>query len=266
MKIGFAVDYLRPYVVGGAETSSWLAAKNLALYGHDVTVFTPNHKTYGHATDEDGYEWMGPVRIFRYWTPRAFCQRRGVNSIWTRNPLYHAYVARILKRHGRRLRLEILHAQTGPVQVPVYKAARSLKIPCVATIRDMHNICTIGPRCEPPCNRTQPCTFVNAMRCALSNSRNWKFLIDVITKYLDMRKRRYLLERKYDQLIFPARGYRDLYRRHGFGPDDNRVSIIYNYPPETEIPYRHLRRRKAKRGQGVGIVQRVNRADPTTGD
>ena len=237
MKIGFVVDYLRPYVYGGAETSSFLAAYNLALVcAADVTIFTPDYKTKHHDVDEDGYEWIGPVRVYRYWTPKKFDVNRGANRLWTRNWLYYKYVESVIKHQCRMLQIDILHAQTGPIQIPVYKVAKKLNIPCVATIRDMHNICTIGScGIDEPCGRQEPCTFKNMLKCARSNSNNKKFLVDIVFKYFDMKKRRRLLETEFDKVIFVSYGFLDLYKKHGFDIQEDKCEVIYNYPPKEEI-------------------------------
>jgi len=232
VRIGFVTEYYRPYVIGGAETSVHLAATSLALRGHDVTVFTPDHKTVDYATDEDGYDWDGPVRVARYWSPRAFSLRRGVQSVWFRNRPYYWYTARFITRHARRLGIVVLQAQTAMVQIPTLMAARRLRIPCVCTIRDMTSLCPLGSIAFAPCEHRRLCYLSGVARCALRRSHNPKFLLDVWLKYRDMRRRQRALMR-YDAIVFPSHGYRDVYYEHGFAVPRKRTHVIYNMPPKA---------------------------------
>jgi glycosyltransferase involved in cell wall biosynthesis len=137
MKILFATEYWPPFAPGGAEWTNEAWARALARRGHRVVVVTPN---YGAAAREDSHG----VTIVR--VPIAGRLEPGREARWLahRNPLFHARFARWLGRVARTEGAQLVHAQNKGAVVAARRAARTLGLPFVVTIRDVGLLCPVG--------------------------------------------------------------------------------------------------------------------------
>lgn len=144
MKILFATEYWRPFAPGGAEWTNEAWAKALARRGHGVVVVTPN---YGAPAREE-HEGVTIVRV-----PITRRLRPGREARWLahRNPVFHARFARSIERVARAEGARIVHAQNKGAVVAARRAARTLAVPFVVTIRDLGLLCPVGmcPLVEP---------------------------------------------------------------------------------------------------------------------
>jgi len=233
MRIGLVIDYYKPHAVGGAERSTQELARALVRRGHDVTVLTPN---YGAAAEEDDQG----VRICRYWFPRRVEPGQMAPAFWIKNPFYYWLSARAAAEIARRRGLEILHAQNTFVQVTTYGAARRAGIPCVATLRDLNALCSVGHLCAVAYDPDHICSksFVRCRREFLacyypraSTTFRIRLRLDSRFKQSDLARRQRIL-RRYAKLIFVSNGLKEEYLRHGFHASPERLAVAYNLPPD----------------------------------
>jgi glycosyltransferase involved in cell wall biosynthesis len=234
MKIGLVIDYFKPHAIGGAERSTGELARALVERGHDVTVLTPNYGAPPEEKDEG-------VRICRYWFPRRIEPGRIAPAFWIKNPLYYRLSAREIVRIARRLEIEILHAQNTFVQTATYRAARRLGIPCVATVRDLGSLCSVGHLCSVGYDPEHICSK-SFFRCAREfadcyHSRaglgfRIRFVFDTLFKQVDLIGRQRIL-RRYSRIIFVSHGLKDEYLRRGFRAQAERLAVAYNLPPNV---------------------------------
>lgn len=233
MRIGLVIEHFMPHTIGGAERSTRELARALAERGNTVAVLTPN---YGAAREERD----GEVRIFRYWFPRRIEVGRMAPAFWIKNPLYYWISGRAIGRLARRLRLDILHAQNSFVQVPTYFAARRAGLACVATVRDLGSLCSVGHLSAVGYDPDHVCSE-SFRRCAREFVACYypraglgfriRFTIDLFFKQVDLLWRQRVL-RRYSRVVFVSRGLRDEYLRHGFPVASERLSVVYNLPPQ----------------------------------
>lgn len=233
MKIGLIIDYFKPHVLGGAERSARELARALIARDHEVTILTPN---YGAPSEEE----EAGIRIHRYWFPRRVEPGRAAPGLWIKNPLYYWISSRAIARLAKQLGLEILHAQQVFVQVPTWMAARRLRLPCVATIRDLSSLCSVSFLCgvgrDPDhlCSQSfRRCTrdFLAAYYPRASRWFRLRFKADLFLKHADLAWRQRLL-RRYAKLVFVSHGLKDEYLRHGFDASTERLAVVYNIPPD----------------------------------
>jgi glycosyltransferase involved in cell wall biosynthesis len=236
MKIGLVIEYFKPHALGGAERSAGELAHALAERGHAVAILTPN---YGAPSEEDD---GGGVRIHRYWFPKRVAPGRMAPLRWSVNPLYYWYSGHLIGRLARRLELDILHAQNTFVQVPTYYAARRLGLPCVATLRDVGSLCSIGHLISAGRDPDHVCANEYG-RCRREfmaryypNAPAWfraRLRLDTFLKHRDLVRRQRILVR-YSKIIFVSHGLRAEYLRHGFPVPADRLTVAYNIPPLAE--------------------------------
>jgi glycosyltransferase involved in cell wall biosynthesis len=232
MRIGLVIDYYRPHAIGGAERSTRELARALVERGHEVTVLTPN---YGAAREEmdDG------ARIYRYWFPRRMEPGQTAPAFWIKNPLYYWASSRAIAACARERQIEILHAQNTFTQVATYLASRRLGIPCVATIRDLGSLCSIGHLASVAYDPDHICTR-SFLRCAREFAVCYHgraglgfrtlLFFDSLFKQADLAWRQRIL-RRYARIIFVSRGLKEVYLQHGFRAEAERLTVAYNLPP-----------------------------------
>ncbi|KPL10608.1 hypothetical protein AMJ85_05455 [candidate division BRC1 bacterium SM23_51] len=234
MRIGLVIDYFKPHSVGGAERSTRELALALVKRGHEVAILTPN---YGAPPEEDDQG----ARICRYWFPRRVEPGRMASAFWIKNPLYYAIAGRAIARTARRFEIEVLHAQNTFVQVPSYLAARRLRVPCIATLRDLNSLCSVGYLCGVGYDRDHQCAG-SFRRCAREFVARYyphaglafrlPLWADLLLKHADLLWRQRLL-RRYSRIVFVSHGLKEEYLRHGFSVRPDRLDVVYNIPPDV---------------------------------
>ncbi|MBZ0273382.1 glycosyltransferase family 4 protein [bacterium] len=148
MRILMLSEYFLPHSPGGAEWSVFHLAGALARAGHSVRVVTPDlgrveQSRAGDidkrlAASGDAYVIRFPVRVTMGDPPRAFA------SYVFGNPFFQARFARAARSAAIEHKSEILHAQGYDSFAATHRAARSLGLPCVATVRDYRALCPIS--------------------------------------------------------------------------------------------------------------------------
>lgn len=146
---------------GGSGWSTFELARQLHLRGHRVSVV---HASAGDATgvEETTYEQI-PVTRYRTRVPNVPAIRNVLKNerLWAR--LTDMLVAR-----GRTSPIDVIHAQHVMTTVPSVRAARTLGIPVVATVRDYWPVCywsdlIINDKAPGLC---PACTVGNMMTCS----------------------------------------------------------------------------------------------------
>ena len=134
----FASEYYPPFAPGGAEWTNVEWAKALARRGQPVVIVTPN---YGAEPRESA----AGVDVVRVPFPLKLGQgQKRTPGLVHRNPLWDLYfalcVAWVAYRHDAR----VIHAQGKGALVGSWLAARALRRPVIATVRDVGLICPLG--------------------------------------------------------------------------------------------------------------------------
>ena len=178
MHVALIADYCAPVYVGGAEYSvehlvGWLGQRL------DVTVVTPN---YG-AGQGQGNVRRYPVPFRRVPVPYALLA----------NPAWYLYSAWQVARQSKDA--DVLHCQGKHHLVGAWLAARWLRLPCVATLRDYQPLCRYG------------LTFDDARA-------QWPRTPAGLYYRLDGAFKRWVL-RHYDQVIVLSEAMRRIYAQHG---------------------------------------------------
>lgn len=236
--IVFATEYYPPFAPGGAEWSNARWAAALAREGHGVVVVTPNYGAPGRE-DVDG------VRVVRF--PFPVRLRPGqIDAGWLvhRHPLFHLYFAWWIRRVGRQVGADIVHAQHKGALLGAWLAARALRRPVVATIRDVGLLCPLGY-----CTMFEPwstfdCTGRQYVRkCApfffrhylsrLGRVRRARVWGALLLGWLDLKLRQLAL-RRVDAVIGVSQGIL------GIHPpalvDRGRMHVVYTVPPDVAMP------------------------------
>lgn len=119
---------------GGSGWSTFELARQLQHRGHIVAVV---HASAGDTTriDEDEYEHI-PVTRYRARVPNVPAVRNVL-----KNERLWASLAEWLVARGRSSSVDLIHAQHVMTTVPSIHAARTLRVPIVATVRDYWPVC-----------------------------------------------------------------------------------------------------------------------------
>lgn len=112
MKIAILVPLFPPKWLGGTEIATWNIAKHLATRGHEVHVITSLDEGLPQESIEDGFH------IHRI--PRQKVKFLGIILFWVR-------IFWLLKK----IKPDIVHAQSIPVGIPGVLARKILRRPCV---------------------------------------------------------------------------------------------------------------------------------------
>jgi len=140
MKILFATEYWPPFAPGGAEWTNLAWAQALARRGHRVVVVTPN---YG-ADSREEHDDVVVVRPPAPFPTRLSPGQHETRWLVSRNPLFHAWLARWIRRVGAAEGADLVHAQNKGAVVGAQRAARVLGVPFAVTIRDVGLLCPVG--------------------------------------------------------------------------------------------------------------------------
>jgi glycosyltransferase involved in cell wall biosynthesis len=141
-RVALVADHYPPAAPGGAEWSiAGLAAALAPACERLVVAVTadgdgpapPASEAGHHASAASPVRWRAPLR------PRS---RGGSARPWAlANPLFTLATAARLARLGRRERIELLHAQSHASLTATWLAARLLRVPVIATLRDCRTLC-----------------------------------------------------------------------------------------------------------------------------
>ena len=237
MRIGLVNEFFAPFAPGGAEWSVWALAQSLRAKGHQVVVVTPN---YGAAS----FEERDGIRIYRFPFPKKLKPGHKLPGfLWHANLLFYAWTAYQLERIGRKEGLDLLHAQNKYSVVGAYWAARRLRIPVVATIRDTSFICRIAVCLQHHEAVPANCSLGKLLgECSeeyyehyvekKSMLRHWKDKISQTYHWFDVHFRRAYLN-KVDRIIGVSKGILSVHENSRvFSAQSGIREPLYNLPDE----------------------------------
>lgn len=235
----FASEYYPPFAPSGAEWSTALWAEALARRGHRVVVVTPS---YGSAPRDSSEAGVDVVRVpfpFKLPGPHDLAGWRA-----HRHPLWTLYFAIWIARVAYVKDARVIHAQTKRALVAAWLAARVLRRPVLATIRDLGLACPLGscaliePWTTLDCSTAQyvgkcvPFQLEHYHRRA-GRARRGGLWVSSLLAWLGHVGRRGVLGRL-DGVVGVSRGILEVYpsrvvpvsRRH----------VVYTLPPTAEMP------------------------------
>jgi glycosyltransferase involved in cell wall biosynthesis len=237
----FATEYWRPWEPGGAERTNEAWAQALGRRGHRVIVVTPSYGDAPPREDADGVTVLRerlPVRSRRWHLPEG-----QVDAPWLlfRNPLFHAWFARVIGRAAAADDVDVVHAQTKVALVGARRAARVLRLPLAVTVRDIGLLCPIGGCTIFESRATYDCSIAQyAGKCApwfleryhgddgrLRRARRWASLLVAWRDHLAQRR----AVARADVVIGVSRGILDVHPSDIADPRRSRV--VYSLPPRV---------------------------------
>jgi glycosyltransferase involved in cell wall biosynthesis len=239
----FASEYYPPFAPGGAEWTNAEWARALARRGQPVVVVTPN---YGAARRESA-AGVDVVRVPFPRLPILMKRRSGqveVPALVHRNPLWNLYFTACITLIARRRSARAIHAQGKGALVAATRAARLLRLPVLATIRDLGLICPLGfcTLFEPW--KTFDCSFrqytakcvefslEHYHRQAGSFRRVWLWASARLAWFGHRMLQRAL--RRVDAVVGVSRGILAVYPARVVPVD--RRHVVYSLPPSAAIP------------------------------
>ena len=234
MKVVFAIEYYHPWVPGGSAWSLRLLARELRQRGVEAVIVTPN---YGDAPAREEIDGV-PVRRFPFW--RRLPHGASLAPVRDHvNPLFHLRLARAVVSAARELGADVLHAQEKHALVGTVLAARWLRRPVFATLRDFGLICPITTCLLSHTHVPADCTATKLQReCAPffldryvpgGPWRRRRVRLSLALLYLDARLKGALLRRA-DGVIGVSKAILDIFERAGRIPA-GRGHVVYNLPP-----------------------------------
>ena len=233
--ICYVNEYYPPFGAGGAERTCSLHAEILARAGYPVTVITPN---YGAEPREivSGVEVLRiPFRIQLNGIGQQVEQR------WLSNPYYHWHLARQILDLMRDRDVLCIHAQNTRSVIGSYLAARRLRLPLVAHVRDMNAICALGATCLlDPDTRYPPasCGISQHVRCYFERNvplyapdsplarRLAGLALSLPANHVDFSWRRQAYRRA-SRIVFASRGLLELYERVSHFGSSAKHRVVY---------------------------------------
>jgi len=139
MRIVFAIEIFFPWQRGGAEVSTLELAGGLAQQGAEVSIVTPRL-----GEDATPLDLPGGVDLVRFDLP-IFKPRGADTPFYVFNhPSFFARFARAIREQALSVRAQIVHAQNYYSYIPALRAARSVGVKAVATVRDYRLICPVA--------------------------------------------------------------------------------------------------------------------------
>src|SRR5262245_37051764 len=228
----FATEYWPPFAPGGAEWPNLAWAQALARRGNRVIVVTPN---YGAAPRE---ELDGVVVVRAPFPARLPAGQGETRWLVSRNPLFHAWLARWTRRVAETEGVHLIHAQHKGAVVGAQRAARALGVPFAVTIRDVGLLCPVGAPLGSDWKTFACSTRQYVTRCvpyflthyAKGDSvlrRAWRWGSLLATRADHLRQRRALAAA--DLVIGVSRGILDVYPPSLVNPERRRV--VHSLPP-----------------------------------
>lgn len=195
--IVYVTEYYPPFGAGGAERTAALHAQILVRSGQPVTVITPN---YGAASREV----LSGIEVIRFPFHRLGVKGQQVHPLRFLLPAYHQELARhILQAVGGRL-VRCLHAQNTHSLIGADVAARRLRVPLVAHIRDTAGICGLGAICLMESGIERP-----PLRCGVQ-----QHMVCHVSRYIPRYQHGASLRRTLAGFGYTAAAYADVERRH----------------------------------------------------
>jgi len=233
MNICYVTEYFPPFVIGGAEVSTYHHAKALVEAGHRAAVITPNFGA-------KAYEEMEGIEVYRYFFPKRLSHGELCNSLYFTNPIYYLYLAYSIYKVNSKIRLNVIHAQNTFSIIGGYIASKILGIPFFATLRDYMAVCPIGALCLhyedlPPAR----CSFPQYLDCFLEFHKKYhpdaspwkktKAFVSNIIELIDLKIRRHTLKEA-EKIVTVSDAVGKIYASTGL--DAKKLITVYNLPPE----------------------------------
>ncbi len=232
LNLCYVNEYFHPFSIGGGEISMFLHAKSLAKTGHRVTVITPNYGALSREVIEG-------VAICRFPFPKKLKRGEECNSLYFMNPFFWFWIAFWIIRLGRKGKFDLIHAQNSFSAIGCFLAAKSLRIPFVATLRDYMSVCSVGAYCLqekdlPP----HHCGFVQNERCMFQFQKRYapnqtvlqkiKVFLRTLWAVCDVQVKRWVIRRA-DRVVVVSQAVGRIYQETGFRSD--RMMWLPNPPP-----------------------------------
>jgi glycosyltransferase involved in cell wall biosynthesis len=237
--IVFASEYYPPFAPGGAEWTNAEWAKALARRGHRVVVVTPN---YGFLSPRERAAGVDVIRV-------PFPLKLGLGQVeadWRahRHPLWTLYFATRIARVARTQDARVIHAQGKRALVSGWLAARALRRPVLATVRDLGLACPLGscalfePWTTFDCSIGQYVSKCIGFQLAhyhprAGRARRVGLEVSALLAWLGHLGRRRTLGRL-DGIVGVSRGILDAYPPRAVPPD--RRHVVYPLPPTVGMP------------------------------
>jgi glycosyltransferase involved in cell wall biosynthesis len=239
----FASEYYPPFAPGGAEWTNLEWAKALARSGQPVVVVTAN---YG-ADRRESAEGVDVIRVPFPRLPFLLKRRSGqveVPALVHSNPLWNCYFAACVAWIAYRRNARAIHAQGKGALIAARRAARLLRRPVLATIRDLGLICPLASCVFFEPWETFDCSFrqytSKCVRFHLVNyqreagfARRVRLWVSMRLRWLDHVGRRRALGRV-DHAIGVSRGILAVYPTRVV--PEARRRVVYTLPPSGAVP------------------------------
>jgi|GEM_PF-803489 len=236
LRLCYVNEYFHPFSLGGGEISMFLHAKSLAKVGHQITVITPN---YGAPSREV----IEGVEIYRFPFPKKLSKGQECNSIYFMNPLFWLLIAFEVVKISRKKKFDIVHAQNSFSAIGCFIAARCLRIPFMATLRDYMSVCSVGAFClqqkDLPPHR---CGFLQNERCMFQFQKHYvsnqaplqkaKVFIRTLWAVGEVKLKRWAIRRA-DRIVIVSQAVGRIYQETGF---PSHKMIWLPNPPPLSIP------------------------------
>jgi glycosyltransferase involved in cell wall biosynthesis len=163
MRVLFVSPFYPPYEIGGAEQSVFLLASALRKRGHDVRVVSLRLGDEETPSDVPLDLVDAGIRLERPGVPlrpRTFDR-----------PRLQVGIARAVA--GNRGRTDLVHCQTLHLLPGAYLGARRIRLPIVATARDVAAVCPLGACLVDGTHQPADCNF-------------WKLGRDCLPRYYEL--------------------------------------------------------------------------------
>ena len=234
----FVSEYYPPFAPGGAEwtNAAWAAA--LVRRGHRVVVVTPN---YGSAPRQSSEAGVDVVRV-PFWFKLAGARDE---AGWRahRHPMWTLYFAIWIARVAYSKDARVIHAQTKRSLVAAWLAARVLRRPVLATIRDLGLACPLGSCALIEPWTTFDCSTAQYVRKCIpfqldhyhrraGRARRARLWVSSLIAWLGHVGRRGALGRL-DGVVAVSRGILEVYPSRRVPV---RRSVVYTLPPTAGMP------------------------------
>lgn len=243
MRIVFAIEYFLPFAPGGAEWSTYYWAKQLAELGHEVVIVTPD-LSGGRENVFDSYEELPGAKdiiVKRFPFTKTFPDPpRVFPSYIFGNRFFADEFSRQIENAGREFQADLFVAQGLDSIFPVWRAAKSVTIPAVATIRDYRALCPVSICLHHRNYAPAHCSYGDFLKCLNDYHRDYNISPSPLIR-TKIHARRYLEWRNtkavrkalvdLDALVFVSEKIRSIYSKSMLTP--SKTEVVYNLPAKT---------------------------------
>ena len=232
-KIIYVAPYYPPYGAGGAERTTQLHARALIEIGYDVSIVTPK---FGSEFIQE----INGINIVNFNSGINLKIGEQISSRYFYNPFTQNNIVRVILNNFESKDIYCIHAQHPLIIQGASIAARKMKVPFIAHIRDTGLICSIGAPCLMEKDNYSPpnkCSTFKHIDCYINRwagpfekrlskvSKSYGLLRSSVPYLIYLNRKKNISSA--NKIVFASNGLLNLYSSLNFFSDRKKLKVVY---------------------------------------